>query len=230
MAAAGERTYLRQGDGDLLGWCGDCVGRADRYPGAQGQVQLGATAARHVWFRADLMTYIAESTCSCTPALIRNCPSVDDLWWTCLAGSLARLSTVNVEPVAISPGQLVRRISVFDSMASVTVDRWVPAHADLYWAQVTAPGCWILDWEGWGLAPAGFDAASLYLHSLAVPAVAAWVRAVFGRQLDSDDGILSQLYIAARMRDRGDLSKGPIRAAVLAHVDGLLDMWEASGR
>ncbi|MDG4795109.1 hypothetical protein [Micromonospora sp. WMMD1082] len=44
-------------------------------------------------------------------------------------------------------------------------------------AQLTTPGCWITDWEGWGLAPAGFDAASLYLHSLAVCQVAALVLA-----------------------------------------------------
>jgi hypothetical protein len=35
---------------------------------------------------------------------------------------------------------------------------WITAHSDLHWASVTAP-LRILDWEGWGRAPEGFDAA-----------------------------------------------------------------------
>ena len=49
------------------------------------------------------------------------------------------------------------------------VERWATAHADMHWCNVTAPVCCILDWEAWGLAPRGFDAATLYCASLPVP-------------------------------------------------------------
>lgn len=44
---------------------------------------------------------------------------------------------------------------------------------DAPWAQLTTPGCWILDWERWGPDPGRVRHASLYLHSLAAPAAAA---------------------------------------------------------
>ncbi|WSQ14965.1 hypothetical protein OG604_48690 [Streptomyces sp. NBC_01231] len=37
----------------------------------------------------------------------------------------------------------------------------------------------MLDWEGWGRAPEGFDAATLYAYSLHQPDVAARVRTAF---------------------------------------------------
>ena len=57
----------------------------------------------------------------------------------------------------------------------------------------------ILDWEGWGLAPAGYDAATLYCHSLLVPAVARRVHAAFIDVLDSEAGRLAQLYVITRL-------------------------------
>jgi len=53
--------------------------------------------------------------------------------------------------------------------APVAASSWTAAHADLHWANVLAPDCALVDWEGWGLAPAGYDAATLYVHSLLAP-------------------------------------------------------------
>lgn len=47
--------------------------------------------------------------------------------------------------------------------------------------------------------PAGFDAATLYPHSLPVPAMAAQVRAEFSGLLSARDGLLAQLYLTGRM-------------------------------
>ncbi|HEY3692833.1 MAG TPA: hypothetical protein VGL46_21535 [Pseudonocardiaceae bacterium] len=57
----------------------------------------------------------------------------------------------------------------------------------------------VVDEVGWGRAPAGYDVAMLYAHSLLQPAVAARVRAEFADELESPDGLLSQLYATARM-------------------------------
>ena len=61
----------------------------------------------------------------------------------------------------------------------------------------TAPDCWLLDWEDWGRAPRGFDAASLWHNSLAVPALAERVYREFRTELDSRSGMLCQLMRCA---------------------------------
>ncbi|HET9255932.1 MAG TPA: hypothetical protein VFO16_12115 [Pseudonocardiaceae bacterium] len=64
-----------------------------------------------------------------------------------------------------------------------------------------------MDWEGWGLAPAGFDAATLYLHSLLQSATASQVHTELNELLEHRDGLISQLYVTTRMLlriERGD--------------------------
>ncbi len=49
----------------------------------------------------------------------------------------------------------------------------------MHWANLTEPLC-LLDWEGWGMAPEGFDAAALYAYALLQPdTAAARVRTAF---------------------------------------------------
>jgi hypothetical protein len=60
----------------------------------------------------------------------------------------------------------------------------------------------ILDWEYWGRAPAGLDAATLYCHSLIVPSVAERVRATFADILDSPPGRLAQLAVVDHLLTR----------------------------
>ena len=194
--------------------------------------QLGGLRLPRVWrswehaesdlrFRADLMSHVDEPTCSRTAALTAV-PALSEMWWMRLGGTLSFLTEVETDRVAVDNERLASRIQIWDEALPVDVHQWVPAHADLHWAQLTSPGCWVLDWEGWGLAPAGFDAASLYLHSLAAPPVARLVRARYLAELDSRDGMLSQLYIAGRMLDRGDLDGHPAESAVYAHVGTVL--------
>lgn len=76
---------------------------------------------------------------------------------------------------------------------------WTTAHGDVHWANVTAPRCWLLDWESWGRAPAGYDAALLLGTSLLQPETAARVRTVFSDVLDIPGGQLAQLLAAAKL-------------------------------
>lgn len=182
-------------------------------------------------FRAELATLVAEPACSRTP-VATTMPTVDDGWWSLLRTWLANLEQVNTDRLAVTPEQLARRLHSWDTDLPVDVARWLPAHADLHWANLTAPGCWLLDWEGWGLAPAGFDAASLYMHSMGVPKLAEQVQSVFAEALGTRDGVLAQLYVASRMKSRGDLD-GPATPpaaarSVLGHVDSLLQALDAS--
>jgi len=45
-------------------------------------------------------------------------------------------------------------------------------HGDFGWHDLTSPDCVILDWEDWGMAPRGYDAAILWHTSFAIPALA----------------------------------------------------------
>lgn len=84
------------------------------------------------------------------------------------------------------------------------------AHADLAWVNLTAPECWLLDWEDWGLAPRGWDAATLWGNSLAVPALAERVQREYRADLDSKAGLLSQLFFCAEMIAAGADYAGPL--------------------
>ncbi|MCX4625107.1 hypothetical protein ACPCIZ_30920 [Streptomyces cellulosae] len=58
-----------------------------------------------------------------------------------------------------------RAIPKFVGIPASAVSCWTTAHADVHWANLTEP-LRLLDWEGWGQAPEGFGAATLYAYSL----------------------------------------------------------------
>lgn len=80
-------------------------------------------------------------------------------------GALAAHSTIRVatpHTVPVCQQRVTATIErVFASRVETTVTEWAVAHADLAWANVTAPECWLLDWEDWGMAPRGWDTATL---------------------------------------------------------------------
>ncbi|WP_244207258.1 hypothetical protein [Streptomyces swartbergensis] len=81
-------------------------------------------------------------------------------------------------------------------------------------ANVSAP-LRILDWEGWGHAPEGFDAATLYAYTLLQPNVAARVRTAFPI-LGSPAGLAAEATVCTLLKQtmsRGDnlILEGPLR-------------------
>lgn len=157
--------------------------------------------------RAELMNLMPGHVCS-TTSEIHEAPPVSASWWEELRTSLGRVAVTSTERVAVGQESVTRRLSVFFGDAvDPTVREWSTAHADLHWNNLLAPELGMVDWEGWGRAPVGLDAATLYCHSLLVPDTAACVRAAFGDQLASPDGVRSQLYVIARLLlriERGD--------------------------
>lgn len=168
--------------------------------------------------RAELMTLLPGRHCSATPELRESLPLPED-WWRGLRSSLARLADTHTQRVHLTQADLAHRIRVFfgDRIPDPTVIVWTAAHTDLHWANLMAPECALVDWEGWGLAPAGFDAATLYLHTLAVPDMAERVRREFAGQLDARDGLLAQLYVTGRMLLRINSGDYPDLAIPLHH-------------
>lgn len=103
-------------------------------------------------------------------ALVVENPQLPETWWEGLNASLdaalaaqetPRLATPDTESITQDLVDATIR-EVFPKITDLAVDEWDPAHADLTWANVTGPGFCIIDWEdweAWGMAPRGLDAA-----------------------------------------------------------------------
>ncbi|MGH3939242.1 MAG: aminoglycoside phosphotransferase [Pseudonocardiaceae bacterium] len=174
-------------------------------------------AENTVRMRAELMTLIKGRQCSPTPEL-RVPVELPGTWWQALQESLQTLAEVPTGRTYLTEHEIARRLEVFfGDRADPTVSEWTVAHTDLHWANLIAPDLVIVDWEGWGIAPVGFDAATLYLHSLLQPATAKQVRTEFDELLEHPDGLISQLYVTTRMLLRIEHGDYPDLAVPLHH-------------
>ncbi|MFG3215789.1 phosphotransferase [Streptomyces tendae] len=86
------------------------------------------------------------------------------------------------------------------------IQHWDCAHGDFHAANLTR-GATLLDWEGWGLAPRGYDIAMLYAYAQLAPRTAAHIRREFAPLLDSAAGRTALLVVCAELlqsASRGD--------------------------
>jgi hypothetical protein len=60
----------------------------------------------------------------------------------------------------------------------------------------------LLDWEFWGAAPRGFDAATLLAHSFLDPALFRRIEAAFADDLNTRSGIAARLYQFASLLNK----------------------------
>ncbi|WP_220184034.1 aminoglycoside phosphotransferase family protein [Thermoactinomyces mirandus] len=176
-----------------------------------------------IQLRAELMSFVEGRVCAFTPEL-RTKLDLSPRWLSELRASLDRLSFYPTERIHTKQEKVTRRFLVFygDKIDS-NITKWTTAHGDLHWANLMAPQLSILDWEGWGKAPLGYDAATLYCFSLLIPEVAEQVYQTFADILDTHEGVLAQLYVITRLLHRIDLGDfmdlaGPLHR----HADDLL--------
>ncbi|MFJ9380415.1 hypothetical protein [Streptomyces sp. NPDC101455] len=164
-------------------------------------------------YRAELSERVEEPVLSDDPLLGREL-QLPDTWWEDLAGTLEKVAAVDTERVAVRRQYMDRAIPEFVGIPAPAVTCWTTAHADLHWANVTAP-LRLLDWEGWGRAPEGFDAATLYAYTLLQPDTAARIREAFPI-LGSPAGLAAEATVCAQLLQtvaRGDnlIIEGPLR-------------------
>lgn len=133
-------------------------------------------------------------------------PGLSDEWWQAFNMSLDVLAKQHTRRVATPDTVMITQNGVAETVhrflpdgVGATVEQWLPAHADLNWANMTGPEFCLFDWEDWGLAPQGLDAASLWGNSLAVPALAERVRHERRHDLESRDGKLMTLFVCAKI-------------------------------
>ncbi|MEU8737607.1 hypothetical protein [Streptomyces halstedii] len=132
-------------------------------------------------------------------------PQLPEEWWGALNASLGALAAQHTNRIATPDTETLTQelvtgtiLGVFPGVDTTVVD-WCPAHADFNWANVTAPVFSVFDWEDWGMAPCGLDAASLWGASLAVPALADRVRRERRDDLNTREGRLMTLFVAAKI-------------------------------
>lgn len=153
--------------------------------------------------RAEVMTLVREKAIARDGVLMSD-PGLPEQWWSDLRSALTALAAHPApdEDLVDTIGFTVRGV---EREFGVRLDRavfedvtWTTAHADLHWGNITGPDLWLLDWETWRRAPAGYDAATLYCNSLLVPDVADQVRRLFADILDTTSGRLALLAVVVR--------------------------------
>jgi hypothetical protein len=168
-------------------------------------------------YLAELYDLVPEPTVSTESPILRHRPELSDAWWASLRSALDTLAAVPTDRVAVRQAYLDRAMPQFlGQEIDTTVPAWSTAHGDLHWANLTRPTLTILDWEGWGAAPAGFDAAMLHTYSLLVPDVSARVRQHLAHVLNTPPGRFAELVVITQLlqtNSRGDNLEleGPLR-------------------
>lgn len=173
--------------------------------------------------RGEVSTFVVDAALSASMV-----PTVDvapsDQWLSDLTRALHTLAEHPVPAAGVDAGYVNDGIRAFFGVdldiASVS---WTTAHCDLHWGNLTAPTLTILDWETWGRAPAGYDAAMLVCTSLANPALARRISQALSEFLDTRTGHIATLAAATRLlrfADGGELTE--LAQPVRQHVTEIL--------
>ncbi|WP_214109950.1 phosphotransferase [Acrocarpospora catenulata] len=154
--------------------------------------------------RAELWELVDEPICARHETLSGHLVLTES-WWRSLHASLAGLAAHSTDRVPRTQEQItVAMRRAYGPEVETRVVQWVTQHGDLRWTNLTARTPYLLDWEFWGLAPAGTDAATLYCTSLLVPELAAEIYDRFRNVLDTPDGRIAQLCVCIQIRRHGD--------------------------
>lgn len=161
--------------------------------------------ARQVMWRADETDLITDAPIRGGGVLTTD-PQLSPDWWATFDRSLdalaahrtVRQATIDTEPM--TQQRLTSMIeNVFPGRVDTTIDEWTTAHADLGWANLTSPSCFLLDWEDWGTCPRGTDPAKLWASSLAIPTLAEQILRHRHADLDSRTGRLMALFYCSQI-------------------------------
>lgn len=160
-------------------------------------------------WRADETELVADPPIK-PGGILTTMPELSAAWWETLNSSLDALAAQATPRRARPSMRPLTQERVTDTIHQVfpdldtTVDEWTTAHGDFAWANLTAPNCVILDWEDWGTAPRGYDAATLWSESFAIPELAEQLYKERQADLDSRTGRLMRLYRCAALVSAGD--------------------------
>jgi hypothetical protein len=129
-----------------------------------------------------------------------NASEVSDAWIASLTDALSSLAKIETKRMRYQPQQIERMIrDCFGSRAPCVAEEWCVAHGDLQWSNLTSPNLTLLDWECWGHAPRGYDAAYLIAASCADPELVRRLERVFADDLETESGRVARLAAIANL-------------------------------
>ena len=172
--------------------------------------------------------YAAETFEPVTAGPLGDVPAPSDLlldsplpdsWWVDLRTALDAVALVNTSRFTIGPVWAEQLLTDCFGTDQAPAGPWTTCHGDLHWANLTGPDLVIFDWEGWGGGPRGYDAASLLVHSLLQPDLAAQVHEKFADLLDGEHGrYAQQVVVAEQLWRRRDTPEDPLVSALVDHA------------
>jgi hypothetical protein len=173
-----------------------------------GSIPRPRLRAWHDWsderweYRAELYDRVAARPLATSPFLT-TMPDLPSTWWARLRAALDDIATIPTRRVTVYQPFLDRVMPrILGTPINTTALSWTTAHGDLHYANLCAPTLHIFDWEGWGLAPTGYDAAMLHSHSLLLPPLAARIRTELAHVLDTAAGRHAELVVITQLLHR----------------------------
>ncbi|WP_334150117.1 hypothetical protein [Microbacterium sp.] len=156
--------------------------------------------------------------------VLTEAPTVTTAWWSELEQELASIAVVEPARRAFEPLDACRRIAVrFGLDVDTDAREWRPSHGHLDWRGIRLHPPVIAVRGPAVLAPRGYDAARLLGTALTVPEVAEEVAHRFRADLDTADGVFSQLVVLASLLAGADAGEHlELVAPIHRHVDRLL--------
>jgi hypothetical protein len=156
-------------------------------------------------YRAELTEFVDEPVLSADPVL-REEAELSTAWFSTVRATLATVAAVRTDRIAVRQEWINRAVPQFTGHPAPHIEVWECAHGDLHAANLTT-GATLLDWEGWGMAPRGYDAALLVAYSQLAPHTAARMRHELRHLLDTSAGRAATLVVCADLlqsASRGD--------------------------
>ncbi|MEU9603652.1 phosphotransferase [Streptomyces sp. NPDC048057] len=156
-------------------------------------------------YLAELSEAVNEPVCSDEPVL-RQPLQLPGRWWAALRNDLDTVARSTTDRVAVRQEWIDRSVPRFLGIDAPQIEVWTVAHGDLHLANITMTTPFLLDWEGFGLAPRGYDEALLAAYGCQVPGFIRKVFEVFPT-LQSEDGQAALLVVIADLMQsvsRGD--------------------------
>lgn len=179
-------------------------------------------------WRADEIELVHEPPVSKEPTLTAD-PGLPAAWWEAWSNRMQALADIHTARVATSehiPVSPEHVAQVIDDVWAVHIGaeftEWACAHGSMTWRKLTWPDCRVLGWDGFGLAPRGFDAAVLWSNSLAVPNLAARIWRERRADLESSTGVAMALFALARLLRSSQVGHESIRPLVVREASALV--------
>ncbi|MFF9673596.1 MULTISPECIES: hypothetical protein [Streptomyces] len=150
-------------------------------------------------YRAELSEYVPLPALQSGGPVLTTDPDLPSVWWADLRLALEATSSVLTDRQAVRQQWVDKNLTRFLGIPAFQIESWTTGHGDLHWANLTGAPLVILDWEGWGLIPVGFDVGLLHAYSLTRPVTAARVRQEFAHVLDTPAGRAGELVALAQL-------------------------------